>query len=163
MVTAGRREDDAGLPAYRVVQNDIRRDVAGVKRDHHVGTKGRLELVYVAGDESEPGEALTLCHRIAVIYDIFLQVDAAHINLSGAYRREIIIHSESEVALAAAEVVDDDRSVGREAVFNIADDLEKPVYLAELRLFLVVYAAVFVGEPEVGQKAGVFGRGVCMV
>ena len=46
-------------------------------------------------------------------------------------------------------------SVGREAVFNIADDLEKPVYLSELRLFLVVYAAVFVGEPEVGQKAGV--------
>ena len=110
VVAARRREDQRGVPRERAGQGVVGRRVARVERQHHVGVAVELDVADRA-DHEVGVDAELVGDRGVVVGRLLLDVDARHPHRQAL--AEVGVGGEGEVGVAAPEVDDAQRVVGR--------------------------------------------------
>ena len=75
MLAARYRQDHPAVPFDRVDQGIIRRRIAGVEGDHHIGTRA-LVVGDVSSEEGQVAVAQLLCRLVAEFDHVFFQIQS---------------------------------------------------------------------------------------
>ena len=165
-MTAGRCEDQVGLPADRADQRVVGGGVARVQGEHDVGLLLQRHVADAGGDEAQlVGDPQRLGHLGVVPSGLLLDVDADQ-----PHRHPLAqpgVRGEGEVGVAAAEVDDPQRLLRRRGAQRagaggvLDGDRERPqelLDLAVLRLPRRLEPTLRVGDAERLEHRVVLGQ-----
>lgn len=152
MLAAGNSEQDMAVPADGLDNGGIGCHIAGVQSDHHIdGLAGYIAL-NIAGEEGEAVIAQIPGHLFTEADDIVLEVQTDDLDIEPQLPHQIVIQSEGEIALAAAEVHDVDAPVLGQAVHAAGYQLQILVDLSELVIVGFEHMSVGIHHAEMDQK-----------
>ena len=156
LVTAGRADKHLRAGAQAEVDGVVGRRVAGVQRDHDVD-RFRFETAQVALHKTQPFAARAFSGAVAEIDEIGAQFDARDLGRDAEAPAQMLVHGKGEIALAAAEVDDANRSAGakRGGVQCAIEHLQKLVDLFPLARHRRNEAMSRVGDAEIDEKGQV--------